>query len=615
MKTGTEKKVENSWAFRGRVVWLFTKYQLLSKGLLALVIYPLYSLAIDTFLGLSGRTGISSGDYLSFLLSFQGLGFLLATLVLMVVLIGLDINTFILTSALIKEGKIEMTARHMLWLGLTSLKSLFSPAGLLLMVYVSLIFPLLGLGVTIGPMRQFQIPNFITSVIYANPLYLTLYAGVLLVLTYLSYRFLFTFHYVLVEGQGIRQALTSSLALTKKQGRALIKRLIGIFVKNGLLYFVPLFIALIALLVFVLVSQAEQTNQSRLYLLFILLAVLEIVSFLTFLFPPMIIYWVTDAFYDYEEAEGRIPTVTLSTKASQWRADSLPSIRLRTKFLVTSLLLLILAGNFGLAYLLVQDFDTVFRVNNEIELVAHRGGGDLGAENTIAGILAAAEEGVAWSEIDIQRTKDGHYVLNHDGVFQRVAGDSRSSSQMTLAEIKELRVADAFDSSRPAQPVPTIEEAIEASKGKIGLFMELKGKTADKQMVDDMVAMVKAYGVEKEVALLSLDYSLITYIEETYPEMVSGYLYYFSIGQTGDLQGDYLIMEEAEASYEKVSDLKARGKKVIVWTVNTEESIQRFVNSEVDGIITDYVLDVKAGIKARDERTDFEVIVDAVLGE
>ena len=615
MKTGTEKKVENSWAFRGRVVWLFTKYQLLSKGLLALVIYPLYSLAIDTFLGLSGRTGISSGDYLSFLLSFQGLGFLLATLVLMVVLIGLDINTFILTSALIKEGKIEMTARHMLWLGLTSLKSLFSPAGLLLMVYVSLIFPLLGLGVTIGPMRQFQIPNFITSVIYANPLYLTLYAWVLLVLTYLSYRFLFTFHYVLVEGQGIRQALTSSLALTKKQGRALIKRLIGIFVKNGLLYFVPLFIALIALLVFVLVSQAEQTNQSRLYLLFILLAVLEIVSFLTFLFPPMIIYRVTDAFYDYEEAEGRIPTVTLSTKASQWRADSLPSIRLRTKFLVTSLLLLILAGNFGLAYLLVQDFDTVFRVNNEIELVAHRGGGDLGAENTIAGILAAAEEGVAWSEIDIQRTKDGYYVLNHDGDFQRVAGDSRSSSQMTLAEIKELQVADAFDSSRPAQPVPTIEEVIEASKGKIGLFMELKGKTADKQMVDDMVAMVKAYGVEKEVALLSLDYSLITYIEETYPEMVSGYLYYFSIGQTGDLQGDYLIMEEAEASYEKVSDLKARGKKVIVWTVNTEESIQRFVNSEVDGIITDYVLDVKAGIKARDERTDFEVIVDAVLGE
>ncbi|HFU4001530.1 TPA: glycerophosphodiester phosphodiesterase family protein [Streptococcus suis] len=134
-------------------------------------------------------------------------------------------------------------------------------------------------------------------------------------------------------------------------------------------------------------------------------------------------------------------------------------------------------------------------------------------------------------------------------------------------------------------------------------------------MVDDIVAMVKSYGVEKEVALLSLDYSLITYIEETYPEMVSGYLYYFSIGQTGDLQGDYLIMEEAEASPEKVADLKAQGKKVIVWTVNTEESIQRFVNSEVDGIITDYVLDVKAGMKARDERTDFEVIVDSVLDE
>ncbi|WP_449454764.1 glycerophosphoryl diester phosphodiesterase membrane domain-containing protein [Streptococcus suis] len=608
MKTG--KRVSTSWAFRGRIVWLFTKYQLLSKGLLALVIYPLYSFAIDTFLALSGRTGISSGDYVSFLLSFQGVGFLLATLVMMVILIGLDVNTFILTGALIKEEKIEMTARHMLWLGLTSLKSLFSPAGLLLMVYVSLIFPLLGLGVTIGPMRQFQIPNFITSVIYANPLYLSLYIGVLLLLTYLSYRLIFTFHYVLIGGKTIGSAIRSSLDLTKKYGRALIKRLVGIFLKNGLVYFLPLFVALVALLAYVLVSQAEQTNQSRFYLLFILLVVVDIVSFLTFLFPPMMIYRVTEAFYDYEEAEGRTPAVTLSTKASKWREDILPTIRLRTKFFVTGLILFILVGNFGFAYLLVQHFDMIFHVNCEIALVAHRGG-DLGAENTIAGILAAADEGVAWSEIDIQRTKDGHYVLNHDGDFKCVAGDSRSSSEMTLA----VQVADAFDSSRPAQPVPTIEEVIEASKGKIGLFIELKGKTADKQMVDDIVAMVKAYGVENEVALLSLDYKLITYIEETYPEMVSGYLYYFSIGQTEDLQGDYLIMEEAEASPEKVADLKAQGKKVIVWTVNTEESIQRFVNSEVDGIITDYVLNVKAGIKARDERTDFEVIVDLVLGE
>ncbi len=80
-----------------------------------------------------------------------------------------------------------------------------------------------------------------------------------------------------------------------------------------------------------------------------------------------------------------------------------------------------------------------------------------------------------------------------------------------------------------------------------------------------------------------------------------------------DLKGDYLIMEEAEASPEKVAVLKYQGKKVIVWTVNMEESIKRFVDSEVDGIITDYILDVNAGIKAHDERTDFEVIVDALF--
>ena len=62
-----------------------------------------------------------------------------------------------------------------------------------------------------------------------------------------------------------------------------------------------------------------------------------------------------------------------------------------------------------------------------------------------------------------------------------------------------------------------------------------------------------------------------------------------------------------------IDKIKETGKKTIVWTVNTEESIDRFVRSDVDGIITDYVLRVKEGIIRRDNRSDYEIIIDSIL--
>lgn len=159
----------------------------------------------------------------------------------------------------------------------------------------------------------------------------------------------------------------------------------------------------------------------------------------------------------------------------------------------------------------------------------------------------------------------------------------------------------------------TLEEMLAASKGKIGLFIELKGSTADEKMVDDVVAMIKERDMLKETALLSLDYSLIKYIEATYPEVETGFLYFFSVGKTAEMVGDMLIMEEGEASEKKLREIKEAGKKAIVWTVNKEESIEKFVRMDVDGIITDYVRRVKDGIKRRDERTELEKMIDVIF--
>ncbi|MDO4712261.1 MAG: glycerophosphoryl diester phosphodiesterase membrane domain-containing protein [Peptostreptococcaceae bacterium] len=606
-----ERKV-NKIANFGKIVWLYTKYQLITKGLLFLLIFPASSQIMKMLLRSTGRTNISSGDFLGFIFSIQGAGMLLLGSALLALLVGTDINAFIIMSALIREGRIKMTAKQLLFVGIRSLKNFLKPAGLLLMLYIAIIIPLVGIGFTIAPMEGFAIPNFITDVIFKNKLYSTLYVVLMTVLSIISVLHLFTFHYVLLCDLQIGEGLKNARALMKRHWRSFLVDFVLVLLAIAIVVAVIL-VGAIVLLVLNAHRISEDPIISRMIMMWGMLFVAEVIAFLLFMTVPIIADRLTVLFYRYNLKDGHPIELKVSVDASVPGEEAFSKIRLRTKMLLALLGISIVSVNLLIASFCAVYFDEIFRSHRRIDIVAHRGGGDLAAENSIASLEAVIKEGVAWSEIDVQRTKDGKHIINHDPTFKRVTGDPRRSTDLTLDEIKELRINDLFDSSRPSQEVATIEEFLDRAKGRIGLFVELKGSTADQKMADDVIAMIKERDMLKETAILSLDYSLIQYVEEHYPEIDTGFLYFFSIGETAKMKGDILIMEEQEATPEKVAEIQKAGKKAIVWTVNTEESIDKFVNSNVDGIITDYVLRVKEGMDRRDSRSDYEIIIDNFL--
>ena len=101
-------------------------------------------------------------------------------------------------------------------------------------------------------------------------------------------------------------------------------------------------------------------------------------------------------------------------------------------------------------------------------------------ENSLEGLRLSIAHGVKGAEVDVQRTKDGHYIINHDVDFYRVYGVEKKPHEMTLEEIEELRASDGSH-------VPTIEEMLQTAKGNVKLYIEMKGDTADRQMADDLV--------------------------------------------------------------------------------------------------------------------------------
>ena len=254
---------------------------------------------------------------------------------------------------------------------------------------------------------------------------------------------------------------------------------------------------------------------------------------------------------------------------------------------------------------MTRKFDSLFPQETSVRIIAHRGGGTEAPENTAAGIEKAWEIGAFGSEIDIQRTKDGFYILNHDGNFQRVAGDKRKAEEMTLEEIKELSIE--------GEPVATLEEALKATEGKGILFIELKGSTADRQMADDAVKTVKEYGMEDECVLIGMNYELIDYIETNYPEIQTGYLTFASFGDTAKLNCDYLAMEEESATAEVISEIHKQGKKVLVWTSNEKRAQRHFLCSMIDGLITDNASQAMQLIQELSERSDLRRMGDRIL--
>jgi glycerophosphoryl diester phosphodiesterase len=98
--------------------------------------------------------------------------------------------------------------------------------------------------------------------------------------------------------------------------------------------------------------------------------------------------------------------------------------------------------------------------NPDLIRVAHRGGGLLAPENSLAGIERSLELGIEMIEVDVRRTRDDQLVLSHD---PRVDGSERRLRAATLAEVRAVGVE-----------VATLLEALDLVGGRARLNLDIK---------------------------------------------------------------------------------------------------------------------------------------------
>ena len=203
--------------------------------------------------------------------------------------------------------------------------------------------------------------------------------------------------------------------------------------------------------------------------------------------------------------------------------------------------------------------------------IAHRGMPRLARENTLSSFQLALDAGADGIELDVHTTADGVVVVHHDPTLP--AGPA--ISDLTYSALREA-----------APDAPTLRDVCDLVGGRAELFVEIKGVG-----IEHVVAALLGQYLGA-CAIHSFDHAAIRRLHDSGTALRLGVLY------EGNEDG-LAIMDRCGAmdlwphfplvSQGLVTNVHARGGRIIPWTVNAAATAARLEELGVDGICTDDV--------------------------
>lgn len=210
--------------------------------------------------------------------------------------------------------------------------------------------------------------------------------------------------------------------------------------------------------------------------------------------------------------------------------------------------------------------------------VAHRGlHGPQAVENTVAAIAAARAAGYV-AEVDVQLTADGVPVVVHDPELRRLAGVPLRVEDLSLTELRGLRLAGTDDR------IPTLSEVLETARGGPGLLVELKPGRDWRRLVDTVDDVVAGSAAAVRTAFMSFHPLAARRMRRRRPEptgLIGGRLpsgefsaiQRYVVGRMplmSSVEPDFLAVDLVTAQDPRIgARLHRRPVPVLVWTITS----------------------------------------------
>ncbi len=273
------------------------------------------------------------------------------------------------------------------------------------------------------------------------------------------------------------------------------------------------------------------------------------------------------------------------------------------RYLFGVFIFIILYTSSSLSPALIFNYDK--KENQQFKKIGHRGAAGLAPENTLTAISKGLEHRVDRIEVDVQQTKDGKVILMHDLSLDRTTNAEGMVKDYTYDQIAGFDAGNWFNPAFANEKIPTLEEAIQLINARAELIIEIKkGNDYYPNIEENIINILKENNSINWCIIHSFDTKVLERIHEIAPSIR---LHKLFIGKLRHLPvvvslnngietyniDAYPYIDEYSINYNYankalIKKLQSKGKKVNVWTANSQSIIDDMIALGVDGIITDF---------------------------
>ncbi|UGQ47470.1 glycerophosphodiester phosphodiesterase [Massilia endophytica] len=234
-------------------------------------------------------------------------------------------------------------------------------------------------------------------------------------------------------------------------------------------------------------------------------------------------------------------------------------------------------------------------------ILAHRGGGTLAPENTIAGLRAGLAHGFHAVEFDVMLSQDGIGVVMHDPDFGRTVPGRGSVPTTSAAELRAMDAGSWFGPAFAGEPVPLFSDFVAFCRAeKIWMNIEIKPAPGFDTETGAWVArrtrelFAADMGDAAKLPLLSsFSFEALAAARDAAPDLPRAYLLDKIPpdweGQARSLGAVAIHTNQKHLTPGTAQAIKAAGFGLFCYTVNDPERARTLFSWGVDAFCTDRI--------------------------
>ncbi len=241
-------------------------------------------------------------------------------------------------------------------------------------------------------------------------------------------------------------------------------------------------------------------------------------------------------------------------------------------------------------------------------MIAHRGARLLAPENTMPAFEKALSIGADGIELDVNITLDGEVVVAHNDDLNQLTGFRGNIHKETLSTLSRLDAGSHHSKEFAGTKIPTLSEALEFMSVKSPLtIVEIKKQRIDPRIsAERTLSVISRFNFRGAIVVSSASLQILRAARRINPRIRLASILvarpfsffvttaYAKLAKVSAIHAATFALSRALAF-----QTRALRMDLFAWTANTQEQIDRCLELQVDGIISDDILRLREHIASR----------------